>query len=300
MAKAEVEKSAYGAFERLLFFATPIIFTVVLLGVLFALFDQSLLNGMLRAGNKVPVLEKFIPDPTEPVGKPSKPSTTNTEPNFEEQALQLQNTIKQLEASLSQSTLAGQTKDQSIKDLQAQVAALQEQSKAKTQEDAEYKTQVQQLASMYAKMSPSKAAPILENMTLKEAVLILSEMKANDRGEILEKMDPRIAANASIQLKDVVPTKDRTIAALQERLEVNQKQAALPQTVSKEDLGATFSGMDAKSASAILLEMYPLNQTRVLQILASIDNGGRSRILAEMTKTNKPAAAALSSRLAES
>jgi flagellar motility protein MotE (MotC chaperone) len=183
--------------------------------------------------------------------------------------------------------------------LKTQITALEEKLKTKTQTDEQYRAQIQQLANMYAKMSPSKAAPILENMTLKETVLVLSEMKPDDRGKVLEKMDAKKAADASIQLKDIVPAKDREMAALQERLTVNQAQATVPQQISKEDLGATFSAMDTKSASTILLEMNALNQAKVMAILSTMDSGARSRVLAEMAKTNKPVAATLSSKLTQ-
>src|SRR5690606_36912857 len=125
-----------------------------------------------------------------------------------------------------QANSTNESKDQSIKTLEEQLKALQEQETIKTQSEEQYKQQIQQLANMYAKMSPSKAAPILENMTLKETVLVLSVMNADDRGKVLEKMDPKLAADASIQLKDMVPAKDLQIAALQERLAINQEQAA--------------------------------------------------------------------------
>jgi flagellar motility protein MotE (MotC chaperone) len=299
MARADVEKSSYGAFERFLFFATPIIFTMVLLGVLFALFDQSLMNGMLRVANKIPVLEQFVPDPASPVNKTTPTKSAEVEKDTDTQLAELKNTIKQLEADLNGTDSANQKKDQTIKDLKTQITALEEKLKTKTQTDEQYRAQIQQLANMYTKMSPSKAAPILENMTLKETVLVLSEMKPDDRGKVLEKMDAKKAADASIQLKDIVPAKDREMAALQERLTVNQAQAAVPQQISKEDLGATFSAMDTKSASTILLEMNALNQAKVMAILSTMDSGARSRVLAEMAKTNKPVAAALSSKLTQ-
>ncbi|MFK7695835.1 MotE family protein [Paenibacillus sp. HJGM_3] len=299
MARTDVEKSSYGAFERFLFFATPIIFTVVLLGVLFAMFDQSLLNGMLRTANRIPVLNQIIPDPAKPADRTTPAKTGGTETTPDAQVEELKNTIKQLEADLNATDSNNQKKDQTIKDLNAKVAALEEQMKTKSQTDEEYRAQVQQLANMYAKMLPSKSAPILENMTLKEAVLVLSEMKPDDRGKVLEKMDPKKAADASIQLKDIVPSKDRQMAALQERLEVNQAQAATPQQISKEDLGATFSAMDAKSAATILLEMNTLNQAKVMSILSTMDSAARSRVLAEISKTNKAIAATLSSKLTQ-
>lgn len=303
MADLEAEKTSYGAFERFLFFATPIIFTIVLLGVLFALFDTSIMNGVLRAANKVPVLEKFIPEPSSKlkINSPSAPSDSSTAADNPANALeQVKTELAQAQAELQQASGLQAQKDQTIKDLKAQVAELEQKLKAKAQTDEEYKVQIQQLASIYANMTASKAAPIMESMTLKERILVLSEMKPADRGKILEKMSPKAAAETSIQMKDVVPSKDLQMAALQERLEANKTVSETkPAAMSKNDLGQTFSQMVPKSAAAILIEMNTVNQTRVLDILRSMDNAGRAKVISAINDASKQTAASLSAKLAE-
>ncbi|RKN86520.1 MotE family protein [Paenibacillus ginsengarvi] len=302
MANTDVEKSSYGSFERFLFFATPIIFTLVLLGVLFMLFDNNVMNGVLRAANQVPVLEKFVPDP-----KPKEKTTSATSSTGAASAPdtglidQLKAQLAKAQADLQSATAEGEQKEQSIKSLKAQVGELEEKLKTKTQTDEQYKAQIAQLASIYAGMMPSKSAPILEVLTLKERALVLAEMKPADRGKVLEKMTPAVAAETSIQLKDVVPAKDMQIAALQERLEVNkqeQQKAAVP-AMTKDSLGQTFSQMVPKSAASILIEMNAANSGRVVDILKSMDNAGRAKVLAAISDANKQVAAALSSKLAE-
>lgn len=303
MANTDTEKSSYGAFERFLFFATPIIFTLVLLGVLFALFNSSMLNGVLTAANKVPVLEKLIPDPstkektTLPVSAKSGATAESDDSAVIEQ-LRVQ--LEQARAELQNSLNQGQQKDQTIKELKTQVTDMENRIKAKTQSDEEYRAQVQQLASIYAGMLPSKSAPILEALTLQERVLVLSEMKPSDRGKVLEKMSPAVAAEASIQLKDVVPAKDLQIKALQERLDVNkqQEQKATP-TITKDDLGQTFSQMVPKSAAAILIEMNAASPAKVIEVLKAMDSAGRAKVLAAISDANKQIAASLGTKLAE-
>ncbi|MDF2722989.1 MAG: YlxF [Paenibacillus sp.] len=302
MANADVEKSSYGAFERFLFYATPIIFTLVLLGVLYALFDSSIMNGVLRAANKVPVLEKILPDPKtqEKVTLPSGVKES-TAPESDAAAIeQLKAQLVQAKAELQSTVNQSQQKDQTIKDLKTQITELDDKLKTKSQTDQEYRAQVQQLASIYAGMMPTKSAPILEALTLKERVLVLSEMKPADRGKILERMTPAVAAEASIQLKDVIPAKDMQIAALQERLDVNKKQEqkAAP-AITKDDLGQTFSQMVPKSAAAILIEMNAASQPRVLEILKAMDSAGRAKVLAAISDANKQTAASLGAKLTE-
>lgn len=308
MANTDTEKSSYGAFERFLFFATPIIFTIVLLLVLFALFDSSFMNGVLKAANKVPVLETFIPDPKtkERITLPSDATAGGSQgaaANAAGEAAsveQLKSQLAQAQAELQAANSQTQQKDQTIKDLRAQLETSEEKAKSKAQTDEEYRVQIQQLASIYAGMMPSKSAPILEAMTLKERALILGEMKTADRGKVLERMNPAVAAETSIQMKDVIPAKDVQIAALQERLDINKQdqQKALP-SITKEDIGQTFSQMVPKSAAAILIEMNTANSARVVDILKSMDSAGRAKVLAAISDSSKPTAAALSAKLSE-
>ncbi|MFC3769893.1 hypothetical protein [Paenibacillus sp. GCM10012303] len=307
MANTDTEKSSYGAFERFLFFATPIIFTIVLLLVLFAMFDSSFMNGILKAANKVPVLETFIPDPktkeriTLPSDATAGGSAGTANAAGEAASIeQLKSQLAQMQADLQAANSQSQQKDQTIQDLKAQLEAAEERTKSKTQTDEEYRAQIQQLASIYAGMMPSKSAPILEALTLKERALVLGEMRTADRGKVLERMNPAVAAETSIQMKDVIPAKDVQIAALQERLDINkqEQQKALP-SITKEDIGQTFSQMVPKSAAAILIEMNTANPARVVDILKSMDSAGRAKVLAAISDSSKPTAAALSAKLSE-
>lgn len=305
MANTEVEKSSYGAFERFLFFATPIIFTLVLLGVLFALFDTNFMNGILRAANRVPVLEKLVPDAQSPLrtasGSSASVSGGTSASSNEGMVEQLKQQLAEVKAELERASGELTQKDMTIDELKDQIADLEQQLEQKKQSDEEYSAQIRQLASIYAGMMASKAAPILENMTLRERVLVLNEMKPADRGKILERMTPAVAAETSIQMKDVVPAKDLQIAALQERLNVNkeQPQQQSASTITRNDLGQTFSQMVPKSAAAILIEMNAASPARVVEILKAMDSAGRAKVLAAISDVSKQTAASLSATLEE-
>lgn len=191
-----------------------------------------------------------------------------------------------------------QLKDQTIKDLQSKVSNLDESMQAKTQTDEEYSAQIQQLASMYSKMTPSKSAPIIENMTPNEGVLILSAMRPDDRVRVLEKMNPKRAAEVTSLLKDPVPVKDRQTAALQERAKLNESQASKTGApMSREDVGQTFASMTPRSAATVLLEMQKSNPDKVLAILNSMDSASRSKVLTSLSELSKETAALITSRL---
>jgi flagellar motility protein MotE (MotC chaperone) len=218
----------------------------------------------------------------------------------EDQLVQTSSRLAAAEQDIKSAEAAIMQRDQQIKELQAKNSSLEEQLKGKTQSDEEYTTKIQQLATMYAKMTPTKSAPIMENLTLSEQVLVLSMMKTDDRVKILEKMDPKKAADASILLKDQSTVKDRELAALQDKIKQLTEAGTKPsQQLTKDDLRSTFAAMTPKSSAIVLLEMNNNNPDKVLSILSSMDSQGRSRILTAMSETSKETAALISARLVQ-
>lgn len=300
----DVEKSSSGPFERFfVWFLIPLVFTSVLLGVLLSIFDYNVMNGILKAGSKIPGINRILPDPSST--DKSAPVILSASEQLKERQTELENEITRLnqmisvrENELKQAAAAVQQKEQSIVQLQVQVAELQEEMKGKTLSEEEYSQQIRLLASTYAAMLPSRSAPILQFLTTSERVLILSAMKQDDRVKVLEKMDPKIAAETSIMLKDVIPAKDRELAALQERLlAMEEAGAAEADKLSVHDLGETFASMIPKNAAALLVEMSKLSQPKVVAILSAMNNQARSRILSAVADVSKEVAAELTSEL---
>lgn len=306
MANVDVEgSSSYGGMERfLIWFLIPFVFTAVLLGVLLTIFDYDVMNNVLRTAKNIPVISSIVPEPKskatdgKPADKKASTGQAASPPTAEENVQALSAQLDQKDQELKKSDAAVVQRDQTIKELQSKNSSLEEQTKAKALSDEEYSAQIQQLATMYAKMSPSKSAPIMENLTIPEMVLVLSSMKTDDKVKILEKMDPKKAAEASILLKDQSTAKDKQIAALQERL----KQVTIPdpkatQKLTKDDLGATFSNMTPKSAAIVLMEMQNANPDKVISILSSMESAGRSKIITAISEQSKEVAALISARL---
>ncbi|MEC0212340.1 hypothetical protein P4H70_25670 [Paenibacillus ehimensis] len=307
MANTDTEQSSsYGAMERfLIWFLIPFVFTAVLLGVLLTIFDYDVMNNVLRAANKIPIVNSIVPDPKT---KETATQSEEAQPAGAESSAPAQdyaNTdttakLQELEQALKKAEAVLQQRDETIKELQLKNSTLEESAKSKTLSDEEYAQQIQQLATMYAKMSPSKSAPIMENLTSKELVLVLGMMKPDERVKVLEKMDPKKAADASILLKDQTNVRDTEIAALQERVKELAAQSKQPaDKLSKDDLGSTFANMTPKSAATVLLEMQKSNPDKVISILSSMDSGGRSRVLSAISEQSKETAALISARLVQ-
>lgn len=315
----EADKPTFSAFERFLYwFLIPIIFTSVLLGALLSLFDYDVKNQLLKIGDKVPGLSAILPDPKVEPGEAEAPKPTaavqTSEEEVEEEeeeaaqaAAILQTELDQVksqlavkEAELRSAEESYLQQDQTIKDLQAKIASLEEREVQQAKSDEEYQALIAQTASMYAKMSPSKAASIMENLAVSEQVLLLSEMKTDDQVRILEKMSPQKAAEASIYLKDLTPAKDRQIAALQERLALNESSAdtSAQAGMTKQELGQTFAAMTAASAAQLLVEMEKTTPAKVTEILTSMDAASRAKVMTAIANESKETAAAITLRLA--
>ncbi|PZD93325.1 MgtE protein [Paenibacillus sambharensis] len=300
MADTEKEKG-YSGMERFMFFLTPILFTLVLLGVLMTLFNIDLRNKFLEIGNKVPVLEKVLPE------APKDPNAPVEEADTEAQAAAADSSrVKELEKKLAEkeaevtklsADLEGQ--EQTIAELQAKLEELGKAGTAQQQTDEEYQARISGLANMFGQISASKAAPILQSMTLEEMVLIMDAMRPDVRATIMEKMNPKVAAEATVMLKDTMPAKDKQIAALQARLKEKQTTST---TVSdsfldQTQVSSTFSNMAPASAAKLLLQMAEVSPSKVLQALNAVNDQARSNILDEMSKLNEKYTAQLMTKL---
>ena len=298
MADLEVEKQGYSGFERFMFFVTPILFTLVLLGVLVTLFNIDLRNKALEIGNSIPFLENVLPDPavdsTQSAQDEDHLKSTNTSAKISE----LKTELAAKQAELTKAAAEKTMQDQQIKDLQGQVDQLKHVNDEKLLDDDQYQAKIVELASMYAQITPSKAAPILENMELPEAVLVLNAMSTDARVKVLEKMKPKTAADATMMLKDVSTAKDQAIAALQARVKKQESASEKTLTILDEaQLKATFSTMTPKSAGELLLKMADVSPSKVLRILNAVDDSSRSKIITEMSSANQAVTAQLVSKL---
>lgn len=293
MAQAEYEKSSYGAFERFIYlFLIPIVFTAILTFVLLSVFDYNVLNTMLKVADKIPVVQNIVPEPKiesdAELGSADAPALSVEE---------LEIKLAQAEADLTKQIDSNGQIELQITELQAEIAALNEQLDTKRQTEEEYLARIQELAGVYSKMNPSKAAPILENLTLHERVLILNEMKQADQINVLEKMEPEMAAEASILLKDQVLVTDTQIAALQERLALHSDEST--PILTNAELAQTFANMTPNSAATLLLEMINVNENQVIEILRAMNVQARSTLLDEITDRSQTQAASISAKLGE-
>jgi len=295
LAKASIERTTYGAFERFLyFFLIPMLYSSVLVSILFLVFNSDVRDSFLETLNKIPVIRELVPDPKED-------EATNA--IMAPELVQIQKEAKQqteaIQAELTSAIEAIRQKDAEIESLKEQIAQLETQYAEQKLSEEEYEQQIQNLAKMYTDMTPSKAAPILEKLLPSEQVLILSRMSQSSRSAILQRMDPEMAAQVTRGLKDLGTVDDEKIAALQERVkELEAQLTGKVDSLSIEQLADTFESMAPASAATVLLEMIKINENEVISVLRAMDSTARSAVLSAMTNEDSANAARITSKLA--
>ncbi|PWW39770.1 MULTISPECIES: MotE family protein [Paenibacillus] len=301
----DMEKESSGGWEKFLMISIPIVFTVVLLGVLLTLFNVDIRNNLLEVANKIPVVKDWVPDP---VLDPEKKKLEKSEQQVESAEAtidKLKAQVSEKETELKAAKDATTTEAKKASDLQKKLDDAEKAAETAAQNpetESDYQKQIKDLAKMYADMSPSKAAPILQNMTNEEMVLLLSAMQSAARTKVLEKMDPKTAADVTMMMKDAKPSGDLALDALQSRL---KKETATTSTASttnsknldKNQLSQTFASMSASSGAKLLLETYKLSPDKTLTILNSVDDATRSQLLENMSTENSVETAKILNKL---
>jgi flagellar motility protein MotE (MotC chaperone) len=297
VANADVEKGSYSGFERFLFFVTPILFTAVLLAVLLLLFNSDWRNSAVQIGNKIPVIKSLVPDPTAQ-GDLAQSDETLTVNNAKAKIEELKALLTDRETALQQATEQTTQQKKQLEDMKTQIDDLSKANEERTVTEKAYEAKIASLAGMYAKMTPSKAAPILESLSVEESALVLGAMTEVERGRVLERMTPAKAADVTMKLKDADTVDNREIAALQARIKQLEQQAGLDaMALDTTELNKTFSSMPPAKAATLLLQMTNANEAKVLKILGVLGDASRSAILAAMSDENKKTTAALVSKL---
>ncbi|ALA41857.1 MULTISPECIES: magnesium transporter MgtE N-terminal domain-containing protein [Paenibacillus] len=297
----DLGKESGGGFERFMFFLIPIVFTIVLVGVLLTLFNMDFRSEMISLGNKIPVVKNWVPEPKDK-------ATQTKEADQKAQSESSEATIQQLKADLAKqteelkkATAARTTQDKKVTELQNQVNTLQTQQEQQPQASQQgqagtqttggttnedpYVKQARDLASMYEGMTASKAAPIMENLTTEETVQLLSYMDPANSAKILQKMDAKKAADITMALKNVTPSTDLSVAALQSRLKKDQGTTAgtTSKSLQSTQISSTFASMDKKSGAELILQTYKISPDKALNILNTVDDSTRGSLLQNMS-----------------
>ncbi|MGW8956174.1 MotE family protein [Paenibacillus sp. NPDC055715] len=297
----DLAKESGGGFERFMFFLIPIVFTIVLVGVLLTLFNMDFRSEVISLGNKIPIVKNWIPEPKDKVAKSKEVDQKAQSESSEATIQQLKTDLAKQMEELKKATAAKTTQDKKVTELQNQVNTLQTQQEQQSQANQQgqtgtqtadatanedpYVKQARDLASMYEGMTASKAAPIMANLTTEETVQLLSYMDTANSAKILQKMDAKKAADITMALKNITPSTDLSVAALQSRLKKNQSTTAgtTSKSLQNTQISSTFASMDKKSGAELILQTYKISPDKALNILNTVDDSTRASLLQNMS-----------------
>ncbi|MEC0235826.1 kinesin [Paenibacillus kribbensis] len=298
----DLEKESGGGFERFMFFLIPIVFTIVLVGVLLTLFNMDFRSEMISLGNKIPIVKNWLPESKDKAAQTKEADQKAQSESSEATIQQLKTDLAKQTEELKKASAAKTAQDKKVTELQNQVNSLQTQqtqagqqgqtgtqaagaTASGTANEDPYVKQAKDLASMYEGMTASKAAPIMENLTTEETVQLLSYMDPANSAKILQKMDAKKAADITMALKNITPSTDLSVAALQSRLKKDQSSTAgtTSKSLQNTQISSTFASMDKKSGAELILQTYKISPDKALNILNTVDDSTRASLLQNMS-----------------
>ncbi|HJV47266.1 MAG TPA: hypothetical protein VJ824_16230 [Bacillota bacterium] len=279
-------EKANGKLETIFYiFVIPLLFTLILTGILLNFLGYPVISTMEHWGSKIPVVKNFVPG-AEKQNADSKEEGKSTEAGqAQDQTAKQQDAKQQTNANQSNANQNSDTQKQ-IDDLKKQNEELQKQLEAKKSQENQDK--IQQAAGLFANMSSSKAVNIIEAMSIDEAAYSLSGLDEEQQSSILGAFkDPKKAANVSALMKEIALGSD------EKQVKVLAQKLQSPNAV----LTDTISVMPAAQSAVIIQNMMTMSQKDAMDVMKSLNTTTRSQILAELAKQNPKLAAMISANL---
>jgi flagellar motility protein MotE (MotC chaperone) len=272
-------EKAHSKIESILYiFVIPLVFTLILCSVVLSYMGYPVIATLEKWGNKIPVVQHIVPGPDEKQNATPTDAAKTGKSSAETQQGQKQQDAKQ-QPNANQKELA---------DLKQQNEELQKQLDQKQKQQNQ--DQIQQAASLYANMSGSKAANILEALPLDQAALTISGLDEDQQSSILGSFkDPKKAANISTLLAQIAQGND----ADQIKASAQKIQA------SSSPLTDTISAMPPAQSAVIIQNMMTISPKDAMDVMKNMNTNIRSQVLTEVTKLNPKVAATISANLSK-
>ncbi|WP_042144830.1 MotE family protein [Paucisalibacillus sp. EB02] len=178
------EKEKMNPFLWFLFaIVIPVVIAITLTIIVFTVAGVDVVDWAKKTGNNIPVLSSII--------------TTDDEASEMEKEVKVQGRIDAKNAEIEQLSQEKLNLEGTIERLEQQISKLERDldvARQNPEEPVPDKT-IKQISSSFTKMKSEQAALILEQLDTDAAFIILSEMSNDDRGLVMERMDPEKAAN---------------------------------------------------------------------------------------------------------
>ncbi|PIC06002.1 hypothetical protein CS060_00300 [Anoxybacillus flavithermus] len=184
----EEEKKKASKLQWFLFVVfIPLLFTISVVLLILTFSGINVFEQGKKYAGQLPFVSQWI-----------EGTDANEKKKLQEQIVELKATIVEKEKELAKTKDTIKEKNAEIDTLKQEIARLQAEKEQAQQPTAQTKEQTNaprvDVVKMYETMSPKKAAEIIPQMSDREAVDLLSQLKTDKVAAILEKMD---AANAA-------------------------------------------------------------------------------------------------------
>lgn len=284
----------------------PVSFTLALTGILMTLLGYDVITPALEWGNKIPYVEKVLPDAKtdQKVHSAQQPSAEMQIAELNQQIAALNEEIQQKQSEVEAAKKEKEAIIENENKLKQEIVDMQKQMEEKRITDQERKNKINDLAKLYTTMSASKAAPIIGNLSMEEAVLVLAAMKPAERAAIVSKMNPKQAADLTILLKDTELSENDEIAALQQRIQALTGALAEVEKTKRDidEMVSSFSVMKPEAAADIIINMLQAStgeKEKALAILGKMPNQQRGTIMEKLNDKTPELTAKITSLLIE-
>lgn len=177
------EKEKMNPFLWFLFaIVIPVIIAITLTAIVLAMAGVNVVDWAKNTGNNIPVISSFI--------------TTDEEASQIKEEEDIQSRFDKKDAEIDELTQEKLTLENTIEQLEQKIAKLERDLDVATNqsEKDESSETINQISSSFKEMKNKQAASILEQLDTGAAFIILSDMTSEDRGLIMENMDPEKAA----------------------------------------------------------------------------------------------------------
>ncbi|CAM2871075.1 hypothetical protein PASE110613_05225 [Paenibacillus sediminis] len=253
-------------------FINFILIILVLATIIVILLSNN--KSLLKSALQIPFVNRVLPS-AHVAGDQIPKKTSNQKPlnqKVTDQKIKAQNNN-----NLNNQQVQNNTVQQNTQDLSQHQSGQQIQAPPGNKHIKEAKD----IANAYASMSPSKAASILDNLSIDEVVYAMTEMSSDERSNIWSKMDPAKAADLSLLLKPRSTVTDNEVAQLQQKVNVIVKNKLKNQSI--DELLNTYSKMPPVQAAKLIDRLMNLNSTKTLSMLKKMDPNLRAQILTAMS-----------------
>lgn len=192
--KEEKKNKKLNPFVRIIFvFILPLIVAIVLAVFVLSFVGIDVVGWSKDKAQNIPVISSFIKTDEEKELNNKLDRANETISSQQELIDDLKQEVESLKAIRDDNELE-------IKKMQNELQS--ENATQNTDAVIEEDLDAKKLAGSFRKMDKEQAAKIVESMDLSTAILLLSNVSGTVRGEILEKMDPKIAANIMENMVD--------------------------------------------------------------------------------------------------